>query len=75
MNLRQELIQRPWRNAAYLLAPLGLLSWLSYSSKDIIPGVTPPTVSWAHINQEHAPQVCPTANALKAFFQLEVLSS
>jgi hypothetical protein len=31
---RQELMQRPWRNAAYCLAPHGLLSLLSYIIQD-----------------------------------------
>ena len=31
---RQELMERPWRNAAYWLAPHGLLSLLSYSTQD-----------------------------------------
>jgi hypothetical protein len=30
---RQELLQRPWRDAAYWLASLGLLSLLSYRSQ------------------------------------------
>ena len=33
-NWRQELIQRPWRSAAYWLAPYGLLSLLSYTTQD-----------------------------------------
>jgi hypothetical protein len=31
---RQELVQRPWRDAAYWLAPHGLLSLLSYRTQD-----------------------------------------
>lgn len=57
MSSKQELIPRPWRDAAYLVSPHGLLSWLSYSSKDTIPEVTRPIVSWVHITQENAPQV------------------
>lgn len=31
---RQELIQRPWRGAAYWLAPHGFLSLISYRTQD-----------------------------------------
>jgi hypothetical protein len=31
---RQELMQRPWRGAAYWLALHGLLNWLSYRTQD-----------------------------------------
>jgi hypothetical protein len=31
---RQELMQRPWKGAAYWLASHGLLCWLSYSNQD-----------------------------------------
>jgi hypothetical protein len=31
---RQELMQRPWRDTAYWLAPHGLLSLLSYKTQD-----------------------------------------
>jgi hypothetical protein len=31
---RQELMQRPWRDAAYWLAPHGFLSLLSYGAQD-----------------------------------------
>ena len=34
---RQELIQRPWRNAAYLSVSPGLLSLLSYRTQDYQP--------------------------------------
>jgi hypothetical protein len=32
--MEQELMQRPWRSAAYWLAPHGLLSLLSYRTPD-----------------------------------------
>jgi hypothetical protein len=59
-NLKQELMQRPWRNTACWLAPHGLLSLLSYTTQDhLLRGGTthsglgpPPSV----INQENAPQ-------------------
>jgi len=34
---RQELMQRPWRGTAYLLAFLGMLSLLSYRTQDCQP--------------------------------------
>jgi hypothetical protein len=34
---RQELMQRPWRGAAYWLASPGLLSLLSYRTQDYQP--------------------------------------
>jgi hypothetical protein len=37
---KQELMQRPWRDATYWLASLGLLSLLSL-------GMAPPTMGWA----------------------------
>jgi hypothetical protein len=44
---RQELMQRPWRNAAYWLAPHGLLILLSTKPRTTSPGVVPPTMDWA----------------------------
>ena len=51
---RQELIQKPWRGAAYWLAPHGLLSLLSYRTQDHQPrdgpthnGQNPPTMGGA----------------------------
>ena len=38
---RQELMQRPWKGAAYWLAPHGFLSLLSYRSQDHSPGMAP----------------------------------
>jgi hypothetical protein len=42
---RQEVLQRPWRGAAYWLAPPGLLSLVSYRTQDLhgldpLPSVT-----------------------------------
>jgi hypothetical protein len=34
---RQELMQKPWRNAPYWIASPGLLSWLSYRTQDYQP--------------------------------------
>jgi hypothetical protein len=52
---RQELMQRPWRGAAYWLASPGLLSLLSYRTLDHQPrdgpthnGMATPTMSWNH---------------------------
>lgn len=39
----QELKQQPRRNAAFYLAPLVLLSFLSYTSEDHLPRVARPT--------------------------------
>jgi len=41
-----ELIQRPWRDAAYWLAPQGLLNLL-IESRTTSPGMVPPTMGWA----------------------------
>jgi hypothetical protein len=38
---RQELMQRPWRDATYCLAPHGLLSLLSYRTQNYQPRVGP----------------------------------
>lgn len=54
---RQDLKQRPWRSAAYWLAPHGLFSQLTYRLKDHLPrdghAYFPPT---ATIKQENAPK-------------------
>jgi hypothetical protein len=43
----QELMQRPWRDAAYWLAPHGLLSLLSYRTQDHQPRLVPSTMVWS----------------------------
>ena len=40
---RQELMQTPWREAAYWFASHGLLSQLSYRTQNTSPGMAPPT--------------------------------
>jgi hypothetical protein len=45
---RQELMQRPWRGAAYWVASLGMLSLFSYRTQDHQPGMALLTVDWAH---------------------------
>lgn len=45
---RQELKQRPWRNAAYCLAPLGLMSYFSYTTWT---GMAQPILGWALAHQ------------------------
>jgi hypothetical protein len=40
---KQELMQKPWRDALYWLASLGLLSLLSYRTKTTSPEMAPPT--------------------------------
>jgi hypothetical protein len=69
--LRQELMQRPWRNAAYWLASYGLLNLLSYNSQDKKPGVALSTIGWAlPINHQlrKYPKGLPTANLMETFF-------
>jgi hypothetical protein len=43
-NLRQELLQRPWRSAAYWLAVSGLLGYLSLKTRITCPEESLPTV-------------------------------
>jgi hypothetical protein len=43
---RQKLIQRPWRDAAYWIASLGLLSLLLTEPRTTSPRMAPPTVGW-----------------------------
>ena len=40
---KQELMQRPWRDVLYWLASPGLLSLLSYRTKNTSPEMVPPT--------------------------------
>ena len=49
-NWRQELIQQPWKGAAYWLAPHGLLSLLLIKLRTTSPGMALPTMDWA-LNQ------------------------
>ena len=44
---RQELMQRPWKDAAYWLAHHGLFSLLSYRTQDHSLGMAPSTMDWA----------------------------
>jgi hypothetical protein len=41
---KQELMQRPWRDVTYCLAPLSLLSLLSYTMQDYQPRDVLPTM-------------------------------
>ena len=43
---KQKLMQRPWRVAAYWLAPCDFLSPLSYGTWDHLPKGVPPTMGW-----------------------------
>jgi hypothetical protein len=45
--LRQELMQRPWKGAAYWIASPSLLSLLSYRTQDYHPGMTSSTMGSA----------------------------
>ena len=40
-------MQRPWRDAAYLIALCGLLSLFLMEPRITSPGVAPPTMGWA----------------------------
>lgn len=44
-NLEEDLIQRPWRSAAYWLAPRGLLSLLAYRTQDHLPRGPSPSIT------------------------------
>lgn len=44
---RQEPKQKPWRNAAYRLAPHGLLSRLLIQLGTICPKMAPPIIGWS----------------------------
>jgi hypothetical protein len=44
---RQELMQRPWKGAAYWLASPGFLSLLSYRTQDYQQRNVPLTMGWA----------------------------
>lgn len=48
---RQELKHMPWRKAAYLLAPPGLLSLFTYKPQDHLLREGSATVSWAPPHQ------------------------
>ena len=50
-NLEQELKQRPWKGAAYWLAPHGLLISLSYITEDHQPGGGPIQRGWVRSHQ------------------------
>ena len=71
---RQELMQKPWRDAAFWLAPHGLVSLLSYRTQ---------AQGWHHpqwlqpfpfiANQEHALHACLQPNLWReAFLQLRL---
>ena len=65
---RQELMQRPWKGAAYWLAPRGLLNLLSYRTQDHQPrdrtthnGLGSPT---SVTDYENVLQACPQPNLI-----------
>lgn len=72
---RQELKQRPWRSAAYWLAPPGLPSLLSCF---INLGVAPHIVIWALPHQTSVKKICstgsPTGQSGGYVFSIEVSS-
>lgn len=65
----QEVKQKPWRIAAYQLAPLGLLIPLSYSTQDS--GVSLPAVSCA-VSHNQKSRKCITGQSGKGIFSIEV---
>ena len=67
---RQELMQMPWRDAAYCLAPCGLLSLLSYRTQEHqpSPGMVPLTMCWFPHRW-----ITSWENLMEAFSQLRVL--
>ena len=70
---KQELMQRPWRDAHYWLASPGLLSLLSYRTQDYQPReMVPPTRGPSPLitNWENALQL----DLMEAFPQLKLLS-
>ena len=68
----QELMQRPWKDVLYWLAPLGLLSRLSSRTKTTSPEMVPPTRGPPPLitNWENALQL----DLIEAFPQLKLLS-
>jgi hypothetical protein len=48
---KQELMQRPWRGAAYWVASLGFLSLLFIEPRTTSLGMAPPTMGWALSHQ------------------------
>jgi hypothetical protein len=58
---RQKLMQRPWRDAAYWLAPHGFLNLLSYNTQEyqLKDGITHNELGLLHINNYL--RKCPTA--------------
>jgi hypothetical protein len=48
---KQELIQRPWRNAAYWLPPLGCSTYFLIQPRNTCPGLEPPMVGWSLLYQ------------------------
>jgi hypothetical protein len=76
-ELRQELIQRPWRNTAYRLAPHGLLSLLSYTIQDHQPRDGTPHSELSPLplttNQENDPEVWPQVHLVREdIFSIEI---
>jgi hypothetical protein len=48
---KQELMQRPWRDGAYWLAPMACSAFFLIESRTTCPGIAPPTMGWALPNQ------------------------
>jgi hypothetical protein len=80
---RQELKQRPCRNATYWLDPRDLLSLLSYTVWAHLPRNVTTQRGWHHpewapppaIIKKNVPQPCLQVNMIEAFFSIEPPSS
>ena len=75
---KQELKERPWRNAAPWLASPGSFSLFFHTSQDYLPrcgsvprDMGPPT---SIINQENAPMVLSTSQSGRDIFSSEIIS-
>lgn len=74
---RQGLIERPQRDPAYQLAPHGLLTLLSYSTKGHLPGMVLPTsyaIPYQSSIKKITPKTCQQANLKEVFFSVKVPS-
>jgi hypothetical protein len=67
---RQELMLRPWRNAAYWLAPHGLLGCFLIELRATSPGMAPPTVVWALPHKSPIEKMLTAEPYREAFFFL-----
>lgn len=69
-NLRQELIQRPWRDVSHWLVPHVLLNLVLIKPKTTIPMMAQPTMSWTLPHESHIENVL-RLDLRKTFSQFE----